>query len=232
MSLKGKRIRKAYENVDENKIYTLSDALKVIKSCVTTKFDETIEIAINLNLDTRKSNQHLRGVLQLPHGTGKSVIVAVFARGDKVEQAKIAGADIVGSEDLADKIKKGDIQFDRCIATTDMMGIVGQLGKILGPKGLMPNPKLGTVTDDIEKAVKAVKGGQIEYRAEKAGIVHAGVGKSSFSDNALIDNIKSFVEVINKARPSGIKGVYLKKVHLSSTMGPSVKVNLADLQNL
>jgi large subunit ribosomal protein L1 len=222
----GKRLKKLYEHLDIKKPYTLEDAVKTIKSNVTAKFDETIEIAVNLNIDPRKADQNLRGVVQLPHGTGKTYRVAVFAKGAKAQEAQDAGADIVGAEDLAEKIQAGDIQFDRCIATPDMMGIVGRVGRILGPRGLMPNPKLNTVTMDVASAVKAVKGGQVEYRAEKAGIVHSGVGKASFSEQALIENVASYIDAIQKAKPTGVKGTYVKSISLGSTMGPSLKISM------
>lgn len=218
----GKRLKKAYAAVDTKKVYTLEDAVKVIKGQATAKFDETIEVAINLNVDPRKNDQNVRGVLQLPHGTGKTCRVAVFARGPKAEEATKAGADIVGAEELMEQIQKGQIDFQRCIATPDMMGVVGRVAKVLGPKGLMPNPKLGTVTMDVAAAVKAAKAGQIEYRAEKAGIVHSGVGKASFNDAALVENIKSLIDTLVKARPAGVKGHYIKGLRLTSTMGPSV----------
>jgi large subunit ribosomal protein L1 len=222
----GKRIRKAYENLDASKVYSLAEAVKLIKEKATAKFDETIEVAINLNLDTRKADQSIRGMISLPHGTGRSVRVAVFAKDAKAEEAKKAGADIVGDDDLAESIKKGELNFDRCIATPDMMGVVGKVAKVLGPKGLMPNPKLGTVTVNVAQAVKDAKGGQIEFRAEKAGIIHAGVGKASFSEKQLIENIQFLADTVGKTRPSGIKGNYIKKVSLSSTMGPAVRVDL------
>ena len=222
----GKRIRKAYEKIDANKVYTLDDAVKLIKERATAKFDETIEVAVNLNLDTRKADQSIRGMISLPHGTGRSMRVAVFAKDAKADEAKKAGADIVGDDDLAEAIKKGEINFDRCIATPDMMGVVGKVAKILGPKGLMPNPKLGTVTVNVAQAVQDAKAGQIEYRAEKAGIIQAGVGKASFSEKQLIENIKFLTDTLSKTRPTGIKGNYIKKVSLSSTMGPSVRVDL------
>ena len=228
MANSGKRIRKAYENLDKDLLHTLKEAILTIKGRATAKFDETIELSMNMNLDPRKADQNLRGMVSLPHGTGKSIRVAVFARDDKAKAAEAAGADIVGAEDLMQKIQKGEIDFDRCIATPDMMAVVGRLGKILGPKGLMPNPKLGTVTPDVAGAVKAAKDGQVEYRSEKTGILHVGVGKASFSDDALFDNIKSFVVTVMKARPSSIKGTYLKKAHLSSTMGPSVKLDIEE----
>lgn len=222
----GKRLKKVYEGLDTQKAYTLEEAVKIIKTNATAKFDETIEIAVNLNIDPRKADQNLRGVVQLPHGTGKTYRVAVFAKGPKAQEAQEAGADIVGAEDLAEKIQAGDIQFDRCIATPDMMGVVGRVGRILGPRGLMPNPKLNTVTMDVANAVKAVKGGQVEYRAEKAGIVHSGVGKASFSEQALVENVAAYMDAIQKAKPTGVKGTYIKSLSLGSTMGPSVKFNI------
>jgi large subunit ribosomal protein L1 len=229
MSLTGKRLRKARENVDRSAFYALSDAVKIIKENANTKFDETIDIALNLGVDPKHADQMVRGVVSLPHGTGKSLRVAVFAKGDKVKEAEEAGADLVGSDELADQVKKGDIDFDRIIATPDMMAVVGQLGKILGPKGLMPNPKLGTVTMDVAAAVKAIKGGQIEFRVEKAGIVHAGVGKVSFSADAISENISTFIDAISKAKPTGVKGTYMKGVSISSTMGPGVKLDISHL---
>src|SRR5262244_27266 len=228
---KGKRLKQAYSLVNRDAFYPIDKAVDLIKSGAKAKFDETIEIAMNLGIDPRHSDQNVRGVVLLPHGTGKSLRVAVFAKGPKAEAAKAAGADIVGAEDLAEKVQAGQIEFDRCIATPDMMAVVGRLGKVLGPRGLMPNPKLGTVTNDIAEAVKAAKGGQVEFRAEKAGLVHAGVGKASFSEQALIDNVKAFVGAVAKAKPSGAKGSYIKKVSLSSTMGPGVKLELASVLN-
>ena len=225
----GKRLRSAYEAIDREAFYALPEAVKLIKDRAKAKFDETIEIALNLGIDPRHSDQNVRGVVQLPNGTGKSMRVAVFARGDKAKEAERAGADIVGAEDLVEKVQGGTIDFDRCIATPDMMALVGRLGKVLGPRGLMPNPKLGTVTADVTTAVKAAKGGQVEFRAEKAGLVHAGVGKASFSEQALMENVKAFVGAINRAKPSGAKGTYLKKVSLSSTMGPGVKIEIGSL---
>ena len=226
----GKRLRKAYEGIDPAAgPIKLGDAVKQIKSRASAKFDETVEIAMNLNIDPRKPDQNLRGTVMLPHGTGKSVRVAVFARGDKAKEAEAAGADVVGAEDLVEKIQAGQIDFDRAIATPDMMALVGRLGKILGPRGLMPNPRLGTVTQDVTEAVKAVKGGQVEFRAEKAGIVHAGVGKASFTEDALIDNVRAFVGAITRSKPTGVKGTYIKRVSLSSSMGPAVKVDPAGL---
>jgi large subunit ribosomal protein L1 len=225
----GKRLKKAYEGLDPTRAVRLEEAVKLIKERASAKFDETVEIAMNLNLDPRKPDQNLRGTVMLPHGTGKPVRVAVFARGERASEAEAAGADIVGAEDLAEKVQAGQIDFDRCIATPDMMALVGRLGKILGPRGLMPNPRLGTVTQNVAEAVRAAKGGQVEFRAEKAGIVHAGVGKASFTDAALVDNVRAFVGAITRGRPSGVKGTYIKKVSLSSSMGPSVKVELSGL---
>jgi len=230
MAKAGKRLKKAYEGIDPDApAVRLEEAVKAIKSRASAKFDETVEIAMNLNIDPRKPDQNLRGTVMLPHGTGKSVRVAVFARGDKAKEAEEAGADVVGAEDLAEKIQAGNIDFDRAVATPDMMAVVGRLGKILGPRGLMPNPRLGTVTANVAEAVKAVKGGQVEFRAEKAGIVHAGVGKASFTDDALIDNVRAFVGAITRGKPSGVKGTYIKRVALSSTMGPGLKVDIAGL---
>lgn len=219
----GKRLKKAYQTIDQEKIYSLEEAVKLVKTAATAKFDETVEISMNLNVDSRKADQNVRGVVQLPNGTGKNYRVAVFAKGPKAEEALKAGADIVGAEDLMERIQAGDMPFDRCIATPDMMGLVGRVGKILGPRGLMPNPKLGTVTMDIAQVVAAVKGSQVEYRAEKAGIIHSGVGKASFKEQALVENIQAYVDAVQKARPSGVKGTYVKKMTLSSTMGPSVR---------
>ena len=229
MARKGKRLTAARERIERDSAYDLAAAVDLIKGNATAKFDETIEIAINLGVDPRHADQMVRGVVALPHGTGKALRVAVFAKGDKAKEAAAAGADLVGAEDLAERITKGEIPFDRCIATPDMMAVVGRLGKILGPRGLMPNPKLGTVTPDVTAAVKAAKAGQIEFRVEKAGIVHAGVGKASFTAEALSENIRAFVDAINKAKPSGVKGTYLKRVSLSSTMGPGLKLNVASL---
>ncbi|MGH1399502.1 MAG: 50S ribosomal protein L1 [Alphaproteobacteria bacterium] len=218
------------EKLDRNLFYSLDDAIKILKdSAKLRKFDESIEIAMNLNVDPRHADQNVRGMVSLPNGTGAKVTVAVFAKDDKAEAAKAAGADIVGAEDLVQKIKDGDVTFDRCIATPDMMGMVGQVAKILGPKGLMPNPKLGTVTPNVEQAVKDAKGGAIEFRAEKAGIVHAGVGKASFDDAKLAENIKAFYDAIQKARPTGAKGTYIAKVSLSSSMGPGIKLDTESL---
>ena len=225
----GKRIKKAYEGINRESFYSVDDAVKVIKAAAKAKFDETIEISMNLGIDPRHADQNVRGVVSLPNGTGKTLRVAVFAKGAKAEAAKAAGADLVGAEDLAEKVQAGEMNFDRCIATPDMMVLVGKLGKVLGPRGLMPNPKLGTVTNDVAEAVKAAKGGQVEFRAEKAGIVHAGVGKASFTEQALIENVKAFVGAINRAKPTGAKGTYIKKVSLSSTMGPGLKLEVGTL---
>lgn len=219
-----KRLRSAHEAIDRNKLYPLDEAVKLLKAAGQTKFDQTVEVAVNLGVDPRHADQMVRGVVQLPHGSGRTVRVAVFARGDKADEAKAAGADVVGAEDLAEEIQKGTIEFDRCIATPDMMPVVGRLGKILGPRGLMPNPKVGTVTPDVASAVKAQKGGAVEFRVEKAGIVHAGIGKTSFAEDALVENIKALTDAVMKAKPAGSKGTYLKRMAISSTMGPGVKV--------
>ena len=225
----GKRLKAAYADIDRNKFYTLADAVKLIKSRAGAKFDETVEIALNLGVDPRHADQMVRGVVELPHGTGKTVRVAVFAKGDKAEDARKAGADVVGAEELAEQIQGGFMDFDRCIATPDMMGVVGRLGKVLGPRGLMPNPKLGTVTANVAEAVRAAKAGQVQFRVEKAGIVHAGIGKASFGEDKLVDNVRAFLDAITKAKPAGAKGTYLKKVSLSSTMGPGVKLDIATI---
>jgi large subunit ribosomal protein L1 len=224
---RGKRYKTAISTVDRDKTYALDEAVKVVKANAKAKFDETIEVAMNLGIDPRHADQAVRGMVELPNGTGKSVRVAVFARGPKAEEAKAAGADLVGAEDLAEKINAGEMNFERCIATPDMMGVVGRLGKVLGPRGLMPNPKLGTVTMDVAAAVKSAKAGSVEFRAEKSGIVHAGVGKASFSEQAITENVKALVGAINRAKPSGAKGTFIKKVSLSSTMGPGVKLDPA-----
>ncbi|MEE8506029.1 MAG: 50S ribosomal protein L1 [Kiloniellales bacterium] len=231
MARQGKRLKKVYETLTEEAMYPIEEAVKLIKQHAAVKFDETVEIAMNLGVDPRHADQNVRGVVTLPHGTGRAVRVAVFAKGDKAEAAKTAGADIVGAEDLAEQIQGGKMEFDRCIATPDMMPVVGRLGKVLGPRGLMPNPKLGTVTNDVAEAVKAAKGGQVEFRVEKAGIVHAGVGKASFADDALVENVKAFVGAIARAKPSGAKGTFIKRVSLSSTMGPGLKVDVASLSS-
>ncbi|MGH6953736.1 MAG: 50S ribosomal protein L1 [Alphaproteobacteria bacterium] len=225
----GKRLRKSYEGLDRDAGYPLAEAVRRVKANATAKFDETIEVAMNLGVDPKQSDQTVRGVVTLPSGTGKPVRVAVFARGEKAEQAKAAGADVVGAEDLAEKVQKGEVDFDRCIATPDMMAVVGRLGKILGPRGLMPNPRLGSVSNDVAAVVAAAKGGQVQFRAEKAGLIHAGIGKASFSEEALLANVSTFVAAIARSKPAGIKGTFIKKVSLSSTMGPGVKVDLTTL---
>ncbi len=226
-----KKMQAASAKVDRTKFYAVEEAVKILKDCAKSrKFDESIEIAINLNVDPRHADQAVRGMVGLPHGTGVTVRVAVFAKDAKAEEAKKAGADIVGAEDLAEKIKAGQMDFDRCIATPDMMVLVGQLGKLLGPKGLMPNPKLGTVTPNVAQAVKDAKGGAIEFRAEKAGIVHAGVGKASFDEKKLAENIRFFFDAILKAKPTGAKGSYIKKISLTSSMGPGLKIDMDSLK--
>lgn len=229
MAKRGKRITKALDGLNKDIYMSVKDAIKTIKARATAKFDETIEVAMNLNVDPRKGDQNVRGAISLPAGTGKVLRVGVFAKGPKAEEALKAGADVVGAEDLGEKIQKGEVDFDRCIATPDMMVLVGKLGKILGPKGLMPNPKLGTVTMDVAEAVKAAKGGQVEYRAEKAGIVHCGIGKASFTEADIETNLRTFVDAVVKAKPTGVKGNYVERIALSSTMGPSVRIELADL---
>jgi large subunit ribosomal protein L1 len=221
-----KRFKKAVEGIDTNKAYPVEEAVKLVKARAKAKFDETIELSINLGVDPRHADQMVRGVVALPNGTGRSLRVAVFAKGAKAEEAKKAGADLVGADDLAEQVSKGEINFDRCIATPDMMGVVGRLGKVLGPRGLMPNPKVGTVTMDVTQAVKDAKGGAVEYRVEKAGIVQAGVGKASFSEDAIVQNVKTFVDSVIKSKPQGAKGTYMKKISISSTMGPGVKIAL------
>lgn len=221
----GKRIKNAAEGIDRKKLYPLEEAIKLIKERASVKFDESIDVAVNLGVDPRHADQMVRGVSTLPNGTGKTVRVAVFARDAKAEEAQAAGADIVGAEDLAEQIQNGKIDFDRCIATPDMMPLVGRLGKVLGPRNLMPNPKVGTVTPDVASAIKDAKGGAVEFRVEKAGILHAGVGKVSFSDQAIAENIKAFVDSVMKAKPAGAKGTYLRRVAISSTMGPGVHVD-------
>ena len=223
----GKRTKAIREGVDREKIYTVTEAVKLVKERAKAKFDETVEIAMNLGVDPKHADQMVRGVCNLPNGSGRTMRVGVFARGAKAEEAKAAGADVVGAEDLVEIVNSGKIDFDRCIATPDMMPLVGRLGKVLGPRGMMPNPKVGTVTMDIATAVKASKGGSVEFRVEKAGIVHAGVGKASFTEQALVENIKAFVDAVVKARPQGAKGTYVQRVAISSTMGPGVKVDPA-----
>jgi large subunit ribosomal protein L1 len=229
MAKPGKRTRKISDGIDRNKLYPLSDAVQMVKERAVAKFDETIELAINLGVDPRHADQMVRGVVSLPNGTGRSVRVAVFARGDRAEEAKKAGADVVGAEELVETVQKGEINFDRCIATPDMMALVGRLGKVLGPRGLMPNPKVGTVTNDVTQAVKDAKGGAVEFRVEKAGILHAGVGKASFTAEALTENVRAFADAVNKAKPSGAKGTYLKRIALASTQGPGVRVDPASI---
>jgi large subunit ribosomal protein L1 len=229
MAKLGKRMKKALDSIDRDADYALGDAVKMVKDRATTKFDETVEMSINLNVDPRHADQMVRGVISLPHGTGKSVRVAVFAKGDKIKEAEDAGADIIGGDDLAEKIQAGEIDFDRCVATPDMMSVVGKLGKILGPRGLMPNPKLGTVTPDVATAVQAVKGGQVEFRTEKAGIIHAGIGKASFTEDKIAANVRALYDAVMKAKPAGSKGTYVRKVSLSSTMGPGVRLEISSL---
>jgi large subunit ribosomal protein L1 len=228
----GKRMAAAHKGVDRDKSYLIEEAVKLVKERAKAKFDETIEVAMNLGVDPKHADQMVRGVCNLPNGSGRTSRVAVFARGPKAEEAKAAGADLVGAEDLVDQVSKGTINFDRCIATPDMMGLVGRLGKVLGPRGLMPNPRVGTVTMDVVGAVKGAKGGSVEFRVEKAGIVHAGVGKASFTEKALAENIKAFVDAVVKAKPAGSKGNYLKKVSISSTMGPGVKIDATGLSGV
>ncbi|MBS8260043.1 50S ribosomal protein L1 [Roseibium polysiphoniae] len=229
MAKVGKRTRAAREGLDRDATYALDEALGLVKERGTAKFDETVELAINLGVDPRHADQMVRGVCILPNGTGKTVKVAVFARGDKADEAKAAGADIVGAEELVAEVQSGKIDFDRCIATPDMMPLVGRLGKVLGPRGLMPNPKIGTVTPDVTAAVNDAKGGAVQFRVEKAGIVHAGVGKVSFTKEALSENVKALIDAIQKAKPTGAKGSYLKRIAVSSTMGPGIKVDLGSI---
>jgi large subunit ribosomal protein L1 len=229
MSKQTKRMKAVTAAVDAQKAYALADAIALVKDNAKAKFDETIEIAMNLGVDPRHADQMVRGVIGMPNGTGKTVRVGVFARGPKADEARAAGADVVGADDLAAAVQEGKIDFDRCIATPDMMALVGRLGKILGPRNLMPNPRLGTVTMDVKGAVTAAKGGQVEFRAEKAGIVHAGIGKASFPAEKLLENARSFIDAIQKARPTGAKGTYVKKVAVSSSMGAGVKVDLTTL---
>jgi len=226
----GKRIKKAREGIVRTKLYGLDDAVKLVKSLASAKFDETVELSINLGVDPKHADQMVRGVVNLPNGTGRTLRVAVFARGAKADEARAAGADVVGAEDLVQTVQGGTIEFDRCIATPDMMPLVGRLGKVLGPRGLMPNPKVGTVTADVAAAVKASKGGAVEFRAEKAGIVQGSVGKASFGDAQLADNIRAFVDAVGKAKPSGAKGTYMQRAAISSTMGPGVRLDLSTVQ--
>jgi len=227
----GKRINKAREGIDRDKFYAIEEAVKLVKERAKAKFDETIEVAMNLGVDPRHADQMVRGVVNLPNGSGRTMRVGVFARGAKAEEAKAAGADVVGAEDLVEKVNSGNIDFDRCIATPDMMPLVGRLGKVLGPRGMMPNPKVGTVTMDITNAVKGAKGGSVEFRVEKAGIVQAGVGKASFTEQALVQNIKAFADAVNKAKPAGSKGHFVEKISVSSTMGPGLKIEPNSLFN-
>jgi large subunit ribosomal protein L1 len=225
----GKRVRAAREGIERTRPYPLPEAVKLVKARATAKFDETVDVAMNLGVDPKHADQMVRGVCALPNGSGRAVRVAVFAKGAKAEEAKGASADVVGAEDLVEQVSKGIINFDRCIATPDMMGLVGRLGKVLGPRGLMPNPRVGTVTMDVAGAVKAAKGGAVEFRVEKAGIVHAGIGKASFTEKQLVENIRAFVDAVNKAKPAGAKGTYIKKVSIKSTMGPGVKVDQSSI---
>jgi large subunit ribosomal protein L1 len=229
MAHQGKRIRAAREGIDATKLYGIQDAVKLIKERAKAKFDETVEVAMNLGVDPRHADQMVRGVCNLPNGSGRDVRVAVFARGAKADEAKAAGADVVGAEDLVEIVQGGTIDFDRCIATPDMMPLVGRLGKVLGPSGLMPNPKVGTVSMDVAGAVRAAKGGAVEFRVEKAGIVHAGIGKASFEDGKLVENIRAFADAVAKAKPAGAKGTYIQRIAVTSTMGPGVKVDPASV---
>ena len=229
MSKIGKRIKTARANVERTKLYKIDEAVKLVKGAASAKFDESVEIAMNLGVDPKHADQMVRGVVNLPNGTGRSVRVAVFARGPKADEAKAAGADVVGAEELVNIVQGGTIDFDRCIATPDMMGLVGRLGKVLGPRGLMPNPRVGTVTTDVAAAVKASKGGAVEFRVEKAGIVQGLVGKASFGEDKLVENIKAFVEAVARAKPTGAKGTYIQRVAISSTMGPGVKVDVGSV---
>ncbi len=229
MAYRGKRTRAANEAVDKKKLYSLDEAVKLVRSLASVKFDETVEVALNLGVDPRHADQMVRGVVELPNGSGRSLRVAVFARAEKADEATAAGADIVGAEDLMETVQGGTIDFDRCIATPDMMPLVGRLGKVLGPRNLMPNPKVGTVTADVAEAVRAAKGGAVEFRVEKEGIIHAGVGKASFTEEQIIGNVKALVDAVNKAKPTGAKGTYLRRLAISSTMGPGVRVDLSGL---
>ncbi|HLZ01348.1 MAG TPA: 50S ribosomal protein L1 [Bradyrhizobium sp.] len=226
-----KRYKKAMDGLDRDKAYSVEEAVKLVKARATAKFDETIELSLNLGVDPRHADQMVRGVVNLPNGTGRTLRVGVFARGAKADEAKAAGADVVGAEDLVEKVQAGNIDFDRCIATPDMMPLVGRLGKVLGPRGMMPNPKIGTVTMDVTNAIKGAKGGSVEFRVEKAGIVQAGVGKASFSEDKLVANVKALADAVAKAKPAGAKGTYIQRVAVSSTMGPGVKVEPSTLLN-
>jgi large subunit ribosomal protein L1 len=229
MSRIGKRLKKARNGIDREKFYPLPEAIKLIKERAKAKFDETIEISMNLGVDPRHADQMVRGVVSLPNGTGRTVRVGVFARGAKADEARAAGADVVGAEDLVEKVQAGNIDFDRCIATPDMMPLVGRLGKVLGPRGMMPNPKVGTVTMDVTSAVKGAKGGSVEFRVEKAGIVQAGIGKASFAEDKLVENVRALADAVAKAKPAGAKGTYIQRVAVSSTQGPGVKVDTSTL---
>jgi large subunit ribosomal protein L1 len=229
MTIHGKRTTKVREGIDRTKLYPVEEAVKMIKERAVAKFDETIELAMNLGVDPRHADQMVRGVVNLPNGSGRSVRVGVFARGAKADEAKAAGADVVGAEDLVEKVQAGNIDFDRCIATPDLMPLVGRLGKVLGPRGMMPNPKVGTVTMDVTSAVRGAKGGSVEFRVEKAGIVQAGIGKASFSADKLVQNIKAFADAVQKSKPSGAKGTFIERVAVSSTMGPGVKIEPSSL---
>jgi large subunit ribosomal protein L1 len=229
MAKLGKRQKAIQGAVDREKLYGLDEAVKLVKQNAKAKFDETIEVSINLGVDPRHADQMVRGTVDLPHGTGKTLRVAVFAKGDKAEEAKAAGADVVGADDLAQAVQGGEINFDRCIATPDMMPVVGRLGRVLGPRGMMPNPKLGTVTPNVKEAVEAAKGGQVQFRVEKAGIIHGGVGKASFDEVKIAENIKAFIDAVNKAKPSGAKGTYMKKAAVSSTMGAGLHLDVGSL---
>jgi len=229
MARRSKKITDAYEGLDRERSYPLDEAIGKLKEYARANFDETVELAVGLGVDPRHADQMVRGMVTLPHGTGKDVRVAVFAKGDKAEEAKAAGADVVGAEDLMEQVQRGEINFERCIATPDMMGVVGRLGKVLGPRGLMPNPKLGTVTPNVTEAVSQAKAGSIEFRVEKAGILHGGIGKASFEADKLADNVRAFIAAVNKARPSGAKGTYLRKAAMSSTMGPGIKLDIGSL---
>ncbi len=231
MARPGKRLRNAREGLARDRAYSVEEAVRFVKERANAKFDETIEMSMNLGVDTRHADQNVRGAVSLPNGTGKSLRVLVFARDAKAEEATAAGADIVGAEELADEIRNGRTDFQRVIATPDMMPVVGRLGKILGPRGLMPNPKVGTVTPDVGKAIEDAKGGQVQYRAERAGIVHAGIGKASFAEEALVQNVRAFFSAISAAKPSGAKGTYIKRVSIGSTMGPSVRLDVAELSS-